>query len=119
MISVENIARQARLAARSMRRVSPEQRADALQKMAAKLVECRAEVLKANVADIVIPSEERHICSTVTSAHRETYSSFVSDSFTGESHISVNLEIIVPMPIEETTVYTTAIEIKSIFFHSL
>ncbi|MBE6380341.1 MAG: glutamate-5-semialdehyde dehydrogenase [Lentisphaerae bacterium] len=57
MISVENIARQARLAARSMRRVSPEQRADALQKMAAKLVECRAEVLKANVADIEAAGE--------------------------------------------------------------
>ena len=52
MISVEDIARKAKAAAALLRSAAPEQRADALRRMSEKLSECRAELLKANAADM-------------------------------------------------------------------
>ena len=52
MSVIENMARQARIAARSLRTLSPACRADALNRMAGKLIACKEEVLKANAADL-------------------------------------------------------------------
>lgn len=52
MFSVKEIAQRARNAAALLRSVSPECRADALNRMSAKLMECREAVLNANAEDM-------------------------------------------------------------------
>ena len=52
MSVIENMARQAGIAARTLRTLSPACRADALNRMAGKLIACKDEVLKANAADL-------------------------------------------------------------------
>ena len=52
MTAIEEMARRAKAAAGILRTVSPACRADALDRMAGKLAECREEVLKANAADM-------------------------------------------------------------------
>jgi len=52
MTEIEELGRRARVAAADLRSAAPERRADALNRMAGKLAECREEVLKANAADM-------------------------------------------------------------------
>ena len=51
MTAIETLAYNARSAAAVLRSVSPERRADALNRMAGKLIACKEEVLAANAAD--------------------------------------------------------------------
>jgi len=57
MLSIEAMACKARLAAQTLRTVSPACRADALNRMADKLISCREAVLQANAADLAEASE--------------------------------------------------------------
>ena len=52
MTAIEELAKKAKAAAAVLRTVSPASRADALKRMAAKLVECKDQVLAANAADM-------------------------------------------------------------------
>ncbi|MBO5308125.1 MAG: glutamate-5-semialdehyde dehydrogenase [Lentisphaeria bacterium] len=52
MTAIETLAYNARSAAAVLRSVSPERRADALNRMAGKLIACKEEVLAANAADL-------------------------------------------------------------------
>ena len=52
MTAIEELAKRAKAAAAVLRTVSPASRADALKRMAAKLVECKDQVLAANAADM-------------------------------------------------------------------
>ena len=52
MTVIEELAKRAKAAAAVLRTVSPARRADALKRMAAKLVECKDQVLAANAADM-------------------------------------------------------------------
>ena len=52
MTMIEELAQRARAASFRLRTVSPECRADALNRMAGKLIACREKVLAANAADL-------------------------------------------------------------------
>ena len=52
MTAIEEIASKAKAAAALLRTASPEKRADALNRMAGKLTECREALLEANAADM-------------------------------------------------------------------
>ena len=52
MCEMEFLAQQAAAAARKLRSVSPECRANALKLMGDKLLSCKSELLAANAADI-------------------------------------------------------------------
>ena len=57
MSVIEDMARRARVAAQTLRTLSPACRADALNSMAGKLIACKEEVLKANAADLADAAE--------------------------------------------------------------
>ena len=57
MSVIEDMARRARVAAQTLRTLSPSCRADALNRMAGKLIACKEEVLKANAADLADAAE--------------------------------------------------------------
>ena len=61
MSVIENMARNARLAAQTLRTLSVACRADALNRMAEKLIACKAEVLNANAADL---AEAAHLSAS-------------------------------------------------------
>lgn len=52
MIDVENIAQRAKEAARTLKQISGKSRAEALNRMADKLLACKEEVMAANAADL-------------------------------------------------------------------
>ena len=57
MSVIEDMARRARVAAQTLRTLSPACRADALNSMAGKLIACKEDVLKANAADLADAAE--------------------------------------------------------------